>query len=96
MTSVAAKIDELLKVDPGDARHMFWEEMRRLFFAMKEMEPEDIDEWSTMGFLRATAEVSYVLYRIEKRRGERWQASAKLSAKYFPVQRWARPDAVGH
>ena len=58
MTSVVAKVDELLEVDPCDARHMFWEEMRRLFFAMKEIEPEDLDEETMGDFLRAMDEVS--------------------------------------
>src|SRR5215210_1076789 len=31
MAAVVAKIDELLEVDPNDTRHMFWEEMKRLF-----------------------------------------------------------------
>jgi hypothetical protein len=79
MASVVAKVDELLEVNPGDARHMFWEEMRRLFFAMKEIEPEDLDEETMGDFLRATDEVSNVLYRIEKRRRERRQATVKLS-----------------
>jgi hypothetical protein len=42
MAAVVAKVDEMLEVDPTDTRHMFWEEMRRLFFAMKEIEPEDL------------------------------------------------------
>ena len=79
MTAVVAKVDELLEVDPGDARHMFWEEMRRMFFAMKEIEPEDLNEEIMGDFLRVMDEVSNVLYRIEKRRRERRQATAKLS-----------------
>lgn len=79
MASVVAKVDELLEVDPGDARHMFWEEMRRLFFAMKEVEPDDIDEETMDDFLRAADQVSNVLHRLEKRRRERRQAAAKLA-----------------
>ena len=44
MAAVVLKIDELLEIDPTDTRHMFWEEMKRLFFAMKEIELEDLDE----------------------------------------------------
>ena len=35
MAAVVARVDELLEVDPTDTRHMFWEEMKRLFFAMR-------------------------------------------------------------
>jgi hypothetical protein len=80
IASVVANVDELLEVDPGDARHMFWEEMRRLFFAMKEVEPEDLDEETMDDFLRAMDEVSNILCRIKKRRRKRRQATAKLSA----------------
>jgi hypothetical protein len=32
---------------------MFWEEMKRLFYAMKEIEPEDLDEETMDDFLGA-------------------------------------------
>ena len=71
MAAVIAKVDEMLEVDPTDTRHLFWEEMKRLFYAMREIEPEDLDEQTMNDFLQATDEVSNVLYRIEKRRRER-------------------------
>jgi hypothetical protein len=78
LTLVVTKVDELLEVDPADTRHMFWEEMKRLFFAMREIEPEDLDEEMMDDFLRAMDGVSNVLYRIEKRRQARAQSSQKL------------------
>jgi hypothetical protein len=42
MTEVMARVDEMLEIDPSDTRHMFWEEMKRLFFATREVEPEDL------------------------------------------------------
>lgn len=68
---VVAKADELLEVDPTDARHLFREEMKRLFYAMKEVEPEDIDEETMDDFLAAMDGVSNVIFRIERRRQER-------------------------
>jgi hypothetical protein len=68
-------VDELLEVDPSDARHMFWEEMKRLFFAMREIEPEDLDDETMEDFLKAMDDVSNVLQRIErKRRGRERQS----------------------
>lgn len=71
MTAVVAKADELLEVDPSDVRHLFWEEMKRLFYAMKEVEPEDLDEETMGDFLAAVDGLSNVLVRIERRRQER-------------------------
>jgi hypothetical protein len=71
MAAVVAKADELLEVDPNDSRHMFWEEMKRLFYAMKEIEPEDLDEETMDDFLAAMDGVSNVIVRIERRRQER-------------------------
>ncbi len=38
MGTVLAKADELLEVYPSDSRHIFWEEMKRIFFATREIE----------------------------------------------------------
>jgi hypothetical protein len=61
-------VDEMLDVDPSDSRHMFWEEMKRLFFAMRESGPEDVDDETMEDFLKAMDEVSNVLQRIERER----------------------------
>ena len=73
MASVIEHVDELLEIDPSDARHMFWEEMKRLFFAMREIQLEDLDEQILSDFMVAMDEVSKVLYRIELRRRKREQ-----------------------
>jgi len=66
--SIMSMVDELLDVDPFDSHHMFWEEMKRLFFTMWGIEPEDLDDEATEDFLRAMAQVSNSLQRIEKKR----------------------------
>lgn len=71
VAEVLAKADELLEVDPGDTRHLFFEEMKRIFFAMREIRPEDLDEEVMNDFLQAVDQLSNVLYRIEKRRQKR-------------------------
>jgi hypothetical protein len=45
--------------------------MKRLFFAMREVEQEDLDDEILEEFLSAADGVSNVLYRIERRRRER-------------------------
>jgi hypothetical protein len=71
MAAIVAKADDLLEVDPSDARHMFWEEMKRLYYAMKAIEPEDLDEGTMEDFLAAMDGVSNIIFRIERRRQER-------------------------
>jgi hypothetical protein len=71
MASVVAKVDEMLEVDPADTRHLFWEEMKRLFYAMREVEPEDLDETVMGEFLAAVDQVSNILFKIERNRRDR-------------------------
>jgi hypothetical protein len=68
MIQVVAHVDELLEIDPQDSRHLFWEEMKRIFYAMREVQLEDLDEETMEEFMVAMDRVSNVLYRIEKRR----------------------------
>jgi len=78
MVAVVAKVDKMLEIDPSDTRHMFWEEMKRIFFAMREIEPDDLDEETMEEFLAAMDQVSNVLYRIEKRRQKRDEQHPKI------------------
>ncbi|MBC7930576.1 MAG: hypothetical protein H7Z38_08400 [Rubrivivax sp.] len=71
MTAVLAKADELLEVDPSDSRHIFWEEMKRIFFAMREIEPQDLEEGVLTNLMSAVDELSNALGRIEKLRAKR-------------------------
>jgi hypothetical protein len=59
----------MIEVNPSDARHIFWEEMKRLFYAMKEI--EDLNEEIMNDFLGAMDGVSNVHLRVERRRQER-------------------------
>ena len=77
---MVARADGLLEIDPSDTRHMFWEEMKRTFFATREVEPEDLDEETMGDFLRAVDHVSNVLRRIEKRRQARVRRGERLTA----------------
>lgn len=78
MTAVITKVDELLEVDPTDTRHMFWEEMKRLFYAMREIEPADLDEETMNEFLQSMDQISNLLYRIEKKRKDRDNQHRKI------------------
>jgi hypothetical protein len=78
MATVLAKADELLEVDPSDSRHIFWEEMKRIFFAMREIEPEDLNEEVMKQLMNAVDELSNALYRVEQLRAKRLGRSENL------------------
>lgn len=66
-----ALVDELLELNPYDPRHLFWEELRRIAFALREVTPEDIDDKTLKQFLAASDQLSRMLARIQKRRRQR-------------------------
>lgn len=78
MAAVVDRVDELLEIDPADTRHLFWEEMKRIFFAMREIQPEDLDDETLNDFMGAMDQLSNILYRIELRRRRRQQPPQKL------------------
>lgn len=79
MTQVVAKVDELLEIDPADQRHFFYEEMKRLFYAMREIEPEDVDEESLERFMAVADEMSNILHSIELKRRQREKKAQKFA-----------------
>ena len=48
MARAVARVDELLEINPADQRHFFYEEMKQLHYAMREIEPEDLDDDRTL------------------------------------------------
>jgi hypothetical protein len=78
MAAVVHKVDELLEIDPSDKRHLFYEEMKRLFYAMREIEPEDVDDDSLDQFMAAADQLSNAIYAIELRRRRREKTTQKL------------------
>ena len=61
MTAVVARVDGLLEIDLQDARHLFWEEMKRVIFAMRDTEAEDLDSELMGDFFTAMNGVANVL-----------------------------------
>jgi hypothetical protein len=78
MAGVVQKVDELLEVDPSDKRHLFYEEMKRFFYAMREIEPEDVDDESLDEFMAAADQLSNAIYKIELKRRRREKGAHKL------------------
>lgn len=78
MSGVLQRVDELLEIDPSDKRHLFYEEMKRFFYAMREIQPEDIDDASLDEFMAAADQLSNAIYRIEIKRRQREKGMRKL------------------
>lgn len=79
MTQVVAKVDELLEIDAADGRHFFYEQMKRLFYAMREIEPEDLDDESLERFMKAADEMSNVIFSSLMKRKKREATSVKFA-----------------
>jgi hypothetical protein len=78
MMNVVQKVDQLLDVDPEDKRHLFYEEMRNLFYAMREIEPDDIDDHAMESFSEAADRLSGIIYSIRQKRLKRENAVRKF------------------
>jgi hypothetical protein len=65
-------VDGLIELDPYDTQHLFWEELRRIAFALRNVTPEDIDDKILNDFLAASDQLSGVLARVEKQRQQRY------------------------
>jgi len=83
MAEVLVKADELLEVNPGDTKHLFFEEMKRIFFVMREIDSADLDEEIMEDFLHAIDQVSNVLQRIEK--GKHKRENLGTSARFLRI-----------
>lgn len=61
MVAIVTKADELLEVDPTDTRHMFWEKIKRLFYAMKESSRRTLTRrrWTTPSPQRMASLMSF-------------------------------------
>lgn len=60
--------EDLEDFDPHDPTHLFYDEIKRLGFALKEIRPEDLTDDLLEEYLRASEPLWSVLAKIEKRK----------------------------
>jgi hypothetical protein len=72
------KADELLEADPLDSTHLFFEELRRIGRALREIEPEDLTEEDVDSVMPVLDQLSAVLYQIEERKKRQRRQLKKL------------------
>lgn len=44
LTANVEMVDKMLELDPTDKRHLFYEQIKNLIFAIRQIQPEDIDD----------------------------------------------------
>jgi hypothetical protein len=77
------KNDALLYVSPDDVRHVFFETIKELFYAIRQLPPAELDETDIEDFLHAADLLANKIHRIEQRLAQR-KASSKPTTKDQP------------
>lgn len=67
------KADELLEADPLDASHLFFEELRMISRALREIRPEEVMDEDLVEIMPAVDQITLTLQKIARRK-EREQA----------------------
>ena len=64
----AAKPEDLEDFDPYDSTHLFWEQLKQLGFAFREVSREDVTDEEIEELVKASEPVLAILSRIRRRR----------------------------
>jgi hypothetical protein len=63
-----AKADELLEADPLDASHLFFEELRMISRALREIGPEEVTDEDLAEIMPAVDQITLTLQKIARRK----------------------------
>jgi hypothetical protein len=66
--AAVAKADELLESDPLDSSHLFFEELRMILRALRDVSPRDVTEEELSEIMPAVDQIALTLRRIERRK----------------------------
>lgn len=66
--AAVGKADELLEADPVDASHLFFEELRMIARALREVRPEEMTDEDLADIMPAADQITLTLQRIMRRR----------------------------
>lgn len=67
--AAAAGPEDLEDFDPYDSTHLFWEQLKQLGFAFREIRRGDVTDGEIEELLRASEPILAILSRIERRKG---------------------------
>ena len=71
MLEAVQRVDELLEINPDDRRHLFYEQMKDIFFALRDIQPEEIDDEALSLLMRRADELMEVVHTIRRRRKQK-------------------------
>jgi hypothetical protein len=64
VVSVVRQVDDLLTVEDDDRRHLFYEQMKEFFYAMRDSQSEEIDDLPLKEILEASDQLMRVIHKI--------------------------------
>jgi hypothetical protein len=83
MAAAVSQVDDLLTVAEDDRRHLFYEQMKEFFFAMREIKPDEVDDQTLEEILEASDQLMGAIYKIRLKRKQ--QADKEKANKRFLV-----------
>lgn len=78
MTEAVERVDNLLRVDPSDRRHLFYEQMKDFFFALRDIHPDDLDDATLELLLGRADELMEAILSIQRKRRQKEKPVQKL------------------
>jgi hypothetical protein len=66
---LATELEDLEDFDPYDSTHLFWEQLKQLGFAFREIRREDVTDEEVEELLKASEPILAILSRIQRRKG---------------------------
>ncbi|MCA1567754.1 MAG: hypothetical protein LC803_19340 [Acidobacteria bacterium] len=76
--SPAEGFEDLEDFDPYDPTHLFWEQIKQLGFAFREIPQEDVLDEEIEGLLKASEPIMAALGRIQRRKEQRGVTKVRL------------------
>jgi len=73
-----AELEDLEDFDPYDSTHLFWEQLKQLGFAFREIRREDVTDEEIEELLKASEPILAILGRIQRRREQSKVIKVKL------------------
>jgi len=72
------ELDDLENFDPYDSTHLFWEQLKQLGFAFREIRREDVNDDEVEELLKASEPILAILSRIQRRKEQSKVIKVKL------------------
>lgn len=75
---LAAELEDLEDFDPYDSTHLFWEQLKQLGFAFREIRREDVTDEEIEELLKVSEPILAILSRIQRRKEQSKVIKVKL------------------